>query len=77
MLDVSVYLYTAGYHLLDRRDTQYGHKVICHFLMILTLTPQSSNRHQDNIEHVSVSFSSTIYKSSSVWFSCAGEQQNN
>ena len=37
MLDVAVYLYTAGYHLLDPRDTQYGHKVTCHFLMIPTL----------------------------------------
>ena len=37
MLDVAVYLYTAGYHLLDPIDTQYGHKVTYHFLMIPTL----------------------------------------
>lgn len=34
MLDVAVYLYIAGYHLLDPRDTQYGHEVTCHFLII-------------------------------------------
>ena len=36
MLDVAVYLYIAGYHLLDLRDTQYGHEVTCHFLIIPT-----------------------------------------
>ena len=35
-LDVAVYLYIAGYHLLDPRDTQYGHKVTCHFLIVPT-----------------------------------------
>ena len=37
MLDVAVYLYTAGYHLPDPRDTQYDYKVTCHFLMIPTV----------------------------------------
>ena len=37
MLDVAVYLYIAGYHWLDPCDTQYGHKVTCHFLIIPTL----------------------------------------
>ena len=36
MLDVAVYLYTAGYHLLDLHDTQYCHKVTCHFLITPT-----------------------------------------
>ena len=37
MLDVAVYSYIAGYHLLDLRGTQYGHKVTRHFLMIPTV----------------------------------------
>ena len=36
MSDVTVYLHIVGYHLLNSRDTQYGHKVTCHFLMIRT-----------------------------------------
>ena len=43
MVDVTVYLYTAGYHLLDPRDTQYGHKVTYHFLIIpgIKLSPRN------------------------------------
>ena len=37
MLDEAVYLYTAQYQLLDPRDTQYGLKMTCHFLIITTL----------------------------------------
>ena len=33
MLDVAVYLYNAEYHLLDPRNTQYGHEVTYHFLI--------------------------------------------
>ena len=36
MLVVAVYLCTAGHHLFDPRDTQYGDKVTCHFLMVPT-----------------------------------------
>ena len=38
MFDVTVYLYIAGYHLLNPRDTQYGYKVTCQFLIIPTET---------------------------------------
>lgn len=32
---MAVYSCIAGYYLVDPNDTQYDHKVICYFLMIL------------------------------------------
>ena len=75
MLDVAVYLYTAGYHLLDPRDTQYGRKVTCHFLIIPTvdyifflLTRTERDSRIDNISYYKLSSSALRYLERRLWY---------
>ena len=48
---MAVYLYIAGYHLLDSRDTQYDHKVTCHVLMIPACYYRNCRRNFNNKLH--------------------------